>query len=117
MLLIHLWHVILFVTPSVKALFLFEKIFPVKVQCAINELNDDFALGPDGIEIKFTKWAAYIVTYPLCDLFNLSLSTCALASAWKCAMVTPLHKGGDHHDMNNCCPISIINSVAKIFEN
>lgn len=28
----------------------------------------------------------------------------------------PLHKGGDPHDINNYRPISIINSIAKIFE-
>ena len=54
--------------------------------------------------------------YPLCDLFNLSLSTCGLPSTWKCAIITLLYKGGDPHDINNYCPISIVNSVAKIFE-
>lgn len=34
-------------------------------------------------------------------MFNLSLTTCATPSSWKCARVTPLHKGGDPQDINN----------------
>lgn len=52
-----------------------RKILPVEVQRAIIELKDDCAPGPDGIKIKFIKLAAHILMYPLCDLFNLSLST------------------------------------------
>ncbi len=101
---------------SCNSSFSFRKILPAEVQCTINELKDDCGPGPDGIEIKFIKLAANILMYSLCDLFNLSLSTCALPSAWKRATVTPLHKGGDPHDISNYRPISIINSIAKIFE-
>ena len=99
-----------------QSCFSFQKIKPVDVQHAINELKDDCGPGPAGIETKFIKLGANILMYPLCDLFNLSFSTCTLPSAWKCANVTPLHKGGDPHDINNYRPISIINSVAKILE-
>ena len=34
----------------------------------------------------------------------------------KCAKVLPLFKQGDHRDLNNYCPISIIPVLAKIFE-
>ena len=43
-------------------------------------------------------------------------ATCETPSSWKSARVTPLHKGGDTSDTNNYRPISIINSIAKIFE-
>ncbi len=104
------------INSSSNSSFSFRKILPVEVQCVINELKVDCGPGPEGIETKFIKLAANILMYPLCDLFNLSLSTCALHSAWKCDIVTPLHKGGDPHDINNYRPISFINSIAKIFE-
>ena len=54
--------------------------------------------------------------YPLCYLFNMSLSTCEIPEIWKCSRVIPLHKGGDPLEINNYRPISIICSIAKIFE-
>ena len=57
-----------------------------------------------------------IIMYPLCDLFNMSLSTCEIPAIWKCSRITPLHKGGDGLDPNNHWPISIICSIAKVFE-
>ena len=63
-------------------------------------------LTPDGTENNFMKLVGHILMYKLCDLFN-SLSTCALPSAWKCAIVMPLHEEGDHHDFNNYGPSKI----------
>ncbi len=54
--------------------------------------------------------------YPLAELFNLSLSTCEITVIWKSARITPLYKGGDVLDLNNYRPISIICSIAKVFE-
>ena len=70
----------------------------------------------DGLKIKFFKLASQVLSFPLADLFNLSFATCETPSSWKSARVTPLHKGGDTSDTNNYRPISIINSIAKIFE-
>ncbi len=54
--------------------------------------------------------------YLLADLFNLSLATCELPAIWKYAHITPLHQGGDILDLNNYRPISIICSIARVFE-
>ena len=35
---------------------------------------------------------------------------------WKCAKVIPLFKEGNHSDLNNYRPISIVPIVAKVFE-
>ncbi len=88
----------------------------MEIQLVINALKEDCGPGPDGLETKFIKLAAHVLIYPLADLFNLSLSTYTLPSMWKYARVTPILKGGDPHDLNNYRPISIINSVVKIFE-
>ena len=49
-------------------------------------------------------------------IFNKSLSTCIYPNDWKLARVVSIFKSGDRSDMNNYRPISIISSVAKIFE-
>lgn len=46
----------------------------------------------------------------------MSFDTCEVPIAWKCTKVIPLHKGGDKQNLNSYRPISIINSVVKIFE-
>lgn len=82
----------------------------------ISSLKDCCAPGPDGLEAKFIKLASQVLIYLLCGLFNLPLFTCNLPSIWKCAKVTPLHKGGDPLDTDIYRPISIICTVTKIFE-
>ena len=96
--------------------FSFRKILPTEVLTVINELNVNSGAGLDGLDNRFIKLASHILIYPLTDLFNLSLSSCELPAIWKCARITPLHKGGDILDCNNYRPISIICSVAKVFE-
>lgn len=55
----------------------------------------------------------HVLAFPLPDLLNSFLSTCEAPLSWKCARVTPLHKGGDPSNLNNYRPISIINRIAK----
>ena len=55
--------------------------------------------------------------YPLCDLFNLSLSTCELPQIWKCSRITPLQKSTDVLEPNKYRPISIICCITEVFEN
>ncbi len=96
--------------------FSFSPILPIDVLHAIRELKLNSSAGPDGLDAKFLALAADVLMYPLAELLNLSLFTCSIPSIWKCARVTPLFKAGDPTDMSNYRPISIICSVAKIFE-
>ena len=103
-------------SPPCHSSFSFRKISPLDVLNTINELKVGSGPGLDGIESKFLKLAPHILMFPLCDLFNLSLSTHEIPSIWKYSQITPLHKAGNTLDPNNYRPISIICSIAKIFE-
>lgn len=83
---------------------------------AICELKVSSGPGLDGVENRFLKLAANIIIYTLADLFSLSLVTSELPLIWKYSRITPVLKGGDRLDCNNYRPISILYSVAKIFE-
>ncbi|CAG2234513.1 unnamed protein product [Mytilus edulis] len=50
------------------------------------------ASEPDRISPRLLKEAYGIMKYPLCRLFNLSLSVGKFPSDWKCANVTPVFK-------------------------
>lgn len=67
--------------------FSFSKISPVDVFHAICELKENSNVSPDGLEAKFVKLAAHVLMYPLADLFNLSLSNCAIPFILKCALL------------------------------
>ena len=57
-----------------------------------------------------------MISYSLCEVFNLSTITGVFPEEWKCSKVIPLFKQGERADINNYRPISIIPVVAKVFE-
>ena len=49
-------------------------------------------------------------------LFNKSLDKGTFPTAWKRSSITPIWKSGDKSDVKIYRPISILNSMAKLFE-
>ena len=62
------------------------------------------------------KELSHELSSPLCSLFNKSLSLGKFPPPYKDANVTPVHKKGDLSLVSNYRPISLLNSVAKLFE-
>ena len=76
---------------TINSTFSFRRITPVEVQTVINDLKMSTGSGLDGIEARFLKLSSHVLMYPLCDLFNMSLSTYELPNIWKCSRIIPLH--------------------------
>ena len=89
----------------------------VSTVCKLLEnINVRKATGLDGVPNKLLKLAAHIVAPSLTEIFAQSINTGIFPTEWKIARVTPIFKKGKKNDLNNYRPISVIPTVAKIFE-
>lgn len=100
-------------TPHCLANISFSK---AQVYRVLKRLNPSKGAGADGIPSIFAVRCASALALPLALIFNESLSTGIFPSAWKDALVIPLHKGGDTGSVKNYRPISLITVFAKVFE-
>lgn len=83
----------------------------------LNSLDINKGPGPDGIPPAFLKHCSFILARPLHLIFNLSLSLGILPEFWKVSYLTPIYKTGDRDLVINYRPISILNTIPKVFEN
>ena len=82
----------------------------------LQEVNVAKATGHDNIPNKILKIAAPVISLSLADLFNLSITTNTFPDDWKVAKVFPLFKSGERNDPNNFRPISVLPTIARVFE-
>ena len=91
-------------------------IIPSEVKDAISCLHVGKASGPDGINNRILLETSVQLSQPLCDLFNASLSSSVMPSDWKCSNVCAIFKKGDPSNPSNYRPISLLNTMEKVFE-
>ena len=65
---------------------------------------------------RILRELAYELSPPLCSLFDESLHTGRLPTSYKEANVCPVPKKGDLSIVSNFRPISLLNSISKMFE-
>ena len=100
----------------VDGVFSFQWINVQKVIKLLKAIDVGKATGLDKIPNRLLKIAADVVAPSLTGIFNQSLVTGIFPSDWKMAKVSPIFKNGSKSDLNNYRPISVIPTVAKIFE-
>ena len=56
------------------------------------------------------------ISYPLCYILNLSVTTATVPIIWKCAKIIPVHKSGSYDQPENFRPISVLPILSKLLE-
>ncbi|XP_055388215.1 metacaspase-2-like [Condylostylus longicornis] len=82
-----------------KSVFLIPVTENEIVEIALN-LNKNAAPGEDGMTVNDIQQLIHVIKKPLCNM----------------ALIVPIHKGGTKTDCGNYRPISLLNSVSKIYE-
>jgi len=72
--------------------------------------------GPDGLPPCILRECTAYFIDPLFILFNKSLDEGVVPSIWKKSFIVPIFKSGDRISANNYRPISILCTVAKVFD-
>ena len=79
-------------------------------------LDTTKANGPDGISATMLKSTAYSIAPRITNLFNKSIMSGRLPSAWKLSYIVPVPKGDDDSNVANYRPISLLPIVSKLLE-
>ena len=101
---------------SVDGVFSLQRINVQKVIKLLKAIDVSKTTGLDKIPNRLLKIAANVVAPSLTGIFNQSLVTGIFPSDWKMAKLSPIFKNGSKSDLNNYRPVSVIPTVAKIFE-
>ena len=91
-------------------------MLPSEVTDILASLPLNKASGPDGISNRILKECSHSLARPLCSLFNTSLSIGKFPRQWKDANVCAVLKKGDPILPVNYRPISLLNTMEKVFE-
>ena len=87
-----------------------------EIDTMIEQLPNKTSYGHDKISNTMLKALCTGITYPLCHIFNASLSEGTFPERMKTAEVIPLYKGKDMDLMINYRPISLLITLSKLLE-
>lgn len=97
--------------------FCFSEVTKENIIKSIRKLKPKKATGTDNIPAYIYKGCAELLSAPLALIFNLAIKNNCFPDRFKEAVVSPVFKSGNVRLVENYRPISVLNSVAKIFEN
>ena len=80
------------------------------------KLVNSKATGIHGIPNRALKEWAENIAPSLTDIFNFSIETGVFPDDLKIGRVAPVYKSGEKDDLNNYGPISVLPTVARVFE-
>jgi hypothetical protein len=98
-----------------KTMFL-QPVTNIEIQCFIKQLKNKKSSGFDELSDCLMKHCSHEISEILTYLINKSFETGIFPEALKVAIIKPLYKKGDHKDLNNYRPVSLLSVFSKIFE-
>ena len=102
--------------PKTNSVFQLKPATEGQVLKLLNKLINGKSTGLHNIPNRVLKESADIIEPSLTFIFNFSIMSGAFPDGLKMAKVTPAFKGGDGDDLGNYRPISVLPTVARIFE-
>ncbi|KAG7295150.1 hypothetical protein JYU34_022109 [Plutella xylostella] len=89
---------------------------PYEISLVIDSLKPLGSVGWDNIPAAVVKQNKMLLIGPLAHICNLSFTSGKFPTAFKKAIIIPVHKTGDRALVNNYRPISILPTLSKILE-
>ena len=96
--------------------FNIQNVSITKVYKLLSTIKTSKSAGYDRISGKLLSDAAEAIAPTLTAIFNASINTGIFPDDFKIAIISPIHKSGRKTNCDNYRPISVLPSVAKIFE-
>ena len=103
------------VTPNEK--FTFSKISTEQIKQVIQKLVNNKATGVHDIPSRVLKDSVDVIAPFLTEIFNCSLLSKMFPDDLKTGKVAPVFKSGDCDNLNNYRPITVLPTIARVFEN
>ena len=82
----------------------------------IDSLKNKTSFGSDGISTVLLKKIKHEISKPLTAIINQSITSGIFPTDLKTAKITPVYKKDDPKLLTNYRPISLLNSISKVFE-
>lgn len=88
----------------------------LEVVKAVKLMQNKYSAGFDDIPIAVIKPVIHLLSFPLANIINASLSQGSFPSLLKQSNIQPIHKKGAKTSFNNYRPIALLSSFSKIIE-
>lgn len=94
----------------------FTPVTPDEVRAVIRALPNGRSVGCDDIPAIFIKRCADVLAEVLAPVINASVCCGQFPDTLKTALVVPIPKKGNSHDIANYRPVALLSSVSKLIE-
>ena len=97
--------------------FQFNSVTTSEIYKLLKNIDDKKAAGTDKIPPKLVKISAEVLSQPLANVINNSISKGVFPDNAKIASVSPIDKqSNDKNKVSNFRPVSVLNTSSKIYE-